>query len=139
MFNAKPLQVSFVLLQSADGFANIANPSLRFHDFHLTVVAVDVLCRFYSVENYVPRHIRRSGLFARLFFSRFSKTYAEATAVRVDELDARRFEAAKSELKKLMPEDAKEASGHGIRAKRSKSGAVSFDLSQAEATDAALQ
>ena len=27
-----------------------------------------------------------------------------------------------------MPEDAKEAIGHGIRAKRSKSGAVSFDL-----------
>ena len=27
-----------------------------------------------------------------------------------------------------MPEDAKEASGHGVRAKRSKSGAVSFDL-----------
>ena len=33
-----------------------------------------------------------------------------------------------SELKALMPEDAKEASGHGVRAKRSKSGAVSFDL-----------
>jgi hypothetical protein len=28
----------------------------------------------------------------------------------------------------LMPEDAKEASGHGVRAKRSKSGAISFDL-----------
>jgi hypothetical protein len=28
----------------------------------------------------------------------------------------------------LMPEDAKEAIGHGIRAKRSKLGAVSFDL-----------
>ena len=28
----------------------------------------------------------------------------------------------------LMPEDAKEAIGHGIRAKRSKSGAVSFDI-----------
>ena len=27
-----------------------------------------------------------------------------------------------------MPEDAKEASGHGVRAKRSKSGAVNFDL-----------
>jgi hypothetical protein len=27
-----------------------------------------------------------------------------------------------------MPEDAKQAIGHGIRAKRSKSGAVSFDL-----------
>ncbi len=27
-----------------------------------------------------------------------------------------------------MPEDAKEAIGHGVRARRSKSGAVSFDL-----------
>lgn len=42
-------------------------------------------------------------------------------------------EAAKAELKKLMPEDVKEAIGHGIRAKRSKSGAVSFDLMQMEA------
>ena len=37
-------------------------------------------------------------------------------------------ERAKAELKTLMPEDAKEAMGHGIRAKRSKSGAVSFDV-----------
>jgi predicted phage-related endonuclease len=37
-------------------------------------------------------------------------------------------EAAKAELKKLIPADVKEASGHGIRARRSKSGAVSFDL-----------
>ncbi|MCP1756900.1 YqaJ viral recombinase family protein [Bradyrhizobium elkanii] len=36
-------------------------------------------------------------------------------------------EAAKSELKKLLPEDAKEATGHGVRAKRSKSGAISFE------------
>jgi predicted phage-related endonuclease len=48
-------------------------------------------------------------------------------------------EAAKAELKKLMPEDAKEAIGHGIRAKRSKSGAISFDLQVAEAGHAALQ
>src|SRR6476661_1551437 len=41
-------------------------------------------------------------------------------------------ERAKSELKALMPEDAKEAIGHGIRGKRSKSGAVSFDLVEAE-------
>jgi hypothetical protein len=47
-------------------------------------------------------------------------------------------EAAKVELKNLMPEDAKEAVGHGIRAKRSKSGAVSFDLMQTEAGHAAL-
>jgi hypothetical protein len=33
-------------------------------------------------------------------------------------------DAAKAELRKLMPEDAKEAIGHGIRAKRSKSGAI---------------
>jgi hypothetical protein len=37
-------------------------------------------------------------------------------------------ERAKSELKALMPEDAKEACGHGVRAKRSKSGSVSFDF-----------
>jgi hypothetical protein len=47
-------------------------------------------------------------------------------------------EAAKSELKKLMPEDAREATGHGIRAKRSKSGAISFDLLNPEAGDAQL-
>jgi putative phage-type endonuclease len=41
-------------------------------------------------------------------------------------------ENAKTELKALMPEDAKEAIGHGIRAKRSKSGAVSFDVLSAE-------
>jgi hypothetical protein len=48
-------------------------------------------------------------------------------------------EKSKSELKSLMPEDAKEAIGHGIRAKRSKSGAVSFDLLDMEASHAALQ
>src|SRR6202166_618611 len=47
-------------------------------------------------------------------------------------------DAAKTELKKLMPADAKEAIGHGIRAKRSKSGAISFDLHEGEAAHAAL-
>jgi predicted phage-related endonuclease len=47
-------------------------------------------------------------------------------------------ERSKSELKALMPEDAKEAIGHGIRAKRSKSGAVSFDLLEVENNRAAL-
>jgi predicted phage-related endonuclease len=42
-------------------------------------------------------------------------------------------EKSKAELKGLMPEDAKEAFGHGIRAKRSKSGAVSFELMQIDA------
>jgi putative phage-type endonuclease len=48
-------------------------------------------------------------------------------------------EKSKTELKGLMPEDAKEASGHGIRAKRSKSGAVSFDLMDGEGSHAPVQ
>jgi hypothetical protein len=48
-------------------------------------------------------------------------------------------ERSKAELKALMPEDAKEAIGHGIRAKRSKSGAVSFDLLEVEGSHAAVQ
>jgi predicted phage-related endonuclease len=37
-------------------------------------------------------------------------------------------ESAKRELKALVPEDAREAFGHGIRAKRSKAGAISFEV-----------
>ena len=47
-------------------------------------------------------------------------------------------EKSKSELKALMPEGAKEAVGHGVRAKRSKSGAISFDLLEVEASHAAV-
>jgi predicted phage-related endonuclease len=50
-----------------------------------------------------------------------------------------KHEAAKADLKKLVPEDAREAVGHGLRAKRSKSGAISFDLLDLEAGHAALQ
>jgi predicted phage-related endonuclease len=48
-------------------------------------------------------------------------------------------ERAKSELKALMPEDAKEAIGHGVRGKRSKAGAVSFDVLTTEAAHAPVQ
>jgi len=48
-------------------------------------------------------------------------------------------ERAKSELKALMPEDAKEAIGHGVKARRSKSGAVSFDVLEMEVTHAPVQ
>ncbi len=48
-------------------------------------------------------------------------------------------ERVKVELKDLMPEDAKEAIGHGVRAKRSKSGAISFDLLEAEGSYAAVE
>jgi predicted phage-related endonuclease len=48
-------------------------------------------------------------------------------------------ENAKAELKGLMPDDAKEAAGHGLRAKRSKSGAISFELLELVAGYAAVQ
>ena len=41
-------------------------------------------------------------------------------------------ERAKSELKSLVPGDAQQAIGHGVRAKRSKSGAITLELLNAE-------
>jgi hypothetical protein len=38
-----------------------------------------------------------------------------------------------------MPEDGKEAIGHGVRAKRSKAGAVRFDLMETEAAHAPVE
>jgi hypothetical protein len=48
-------------------------------------------------------------------------------------------ERARGELKLLVPEDAKEAVGHGIRAKRSKAGAISFDLLETEVAHAPVE
>jgi predicted phage-related endonuclease len=69
-----------------------------------------------------------------------SNAWAEFTSLyRMTRPAALDHDRAKTELKALVPEDAKEASGHGVRAKRSKSGAISFEL-LAEATDhAAIQ
>ena len=47
-------------------------------------------------------------------------------------------ERAKAELKGLVPEDAQQAIGHGVRAKRSKSGAITFELLNAEDDRAAV-
>src|SRR5258705_9477057 len=66
-------------------------------------------------------------------WAEFAGVFCQTRAAYLD------HDAAKAELKKLMPEDAKEAIGHGIRAKRSKSGAISFDLQVAEVGHAALQ
>jgi predicted phage-related endonuclease len=69
-----------------------------------------------------------------------SNSWAECAAVfRTTRVAFLEHEKAKAELKGLMPEDAKEGIGHGVRAKRSKSGAVSFDLLDVEARHAALQ
>jgi predicted phage-related endonuclease len=66
-----------------------------------------------------------------------SNSWAEFAAIyRRTRTAHEEHEAAKSDLKKLVPEDAK-AVGHGLRAKRSKSGAISFELT--EIADASLQ
>ena len=48
-------------------------------------------------------------------------------------------EDAKADLKKLVPEGAREAIGHSLLAKRSKSAAVSFDLQDEELAKAPVQ
>lgn len=69
-----------------------------------------------------------------------SNSWAEFASLYLDTRNAHLdHERAKTELKVLVPEDAKEAMGHGIRAKRSKSGAVTFDLVDMEGTYASLQ
>lgn len=66
-------------------------------------------------------------------WAEFASLYLETRGAHLE------HERAKAELKILMPADAKEAMGHGIRAKRSKSGAVSFDLVEMEAAHASEQ
>jgi predicted phage-related endonuclease len=68
-----------------------------------------------------------------------SNAWAEfASLYRLTRPAALDHDRAKVELKALVPEDAKEASGHGLRAKRSKSGAISFEILDVEVAHAAL-
>jgi len=69
-----------------------------------------------------------------------SNAWAEFAAIYRNTRDAFvEHERARGELKSLMPEDAKEAVGHGVRAKRSKAGSVSFDLLELEAAHAPVE
>jgi predicted phage-related endonuclease len=70
-----------------------------------------------------------------------SNAWAEFATVFTLTRDAHlEHERAKTELKSLVPDDAQQAIGHGVRAKRSKSGAISFDLlSGAEGDHAPVQ
>ncbi len=68
-----------------------------------------------------------------------SNAWAElANLYRITRPAAAEHDRAKAELKVLVPEDAREASGHGVRARRSKSGAISFEVLEAVAGHAAL-
>jgi hypothetical protein len=80
--------------------------------------------RLFSLEPPKPRleAVRVVDMSASNSWAEFAAVYRQTRAAYED------HEAAKTNLKKLMPEDAKEALGHGLRAKRSKSGAVGFEL-----------
>ena len=73
--------------------------------------------------------VRSVDMSASNSWAEFSATYRRTRDVYLE------YEGAKAELKKLVPEDA--AFGHGLKAKRSKSGAISFDLLQV--SDAPVQ
>ena len=67
-----------------------------------------------------------------------SNAWAEFAAIFTTTRDAhQKHERAKAELKSLMPEDAQQAFGHGVRARRSRSGAINFDLLEPEDEHAA--
>ena len=72
--------------------------------------------------------------FCNLHVSEHEITFVNRRHIILDKL-----EAAKADLKKAMPEDVKEATGHGIKAKRSKSGAVSFEAYTVETSHATIQ
>jgi predicted phage-related endonuclease len=90
--------------------------------------------RLFRVEPPKPRieAVRIVDMSASNSWAEFAGLYRNTRQAFLD------HERAKGELKALIPEDAKEASGHGVRARRSKSGAVSFDIVEAETNDAAL-
>jgi putative phage-type endonuclease len=91
--------------------------------------------RLFGVE---PPRPRIEGV--RIVDMAASNSWAEFAAVfRSTRPAFLEHERAKSELKGLVPEDAKEAIGHGVKAKRSKSGAVSFELVEGEACDAPVE
>jgi predicted phage-related endonuclease len=65
-------------------------------------------------------------------WAEFAAAYSRTHATHLE------HEQAKSELKSLVPEDAQQAIGHGVRAKRSKSGAISFDMIAKETDHASV-
>ena len=69
-----------------------------------------------------------------------SNAWAEFAGIFIRTRDAHlEHEKAKAELKSLMPEDAQQAIGHGVRARRSKSGAITFELLKAEDDHATVE
>ena len=102
--------------------------------FRRCVVTGERPCLF-GVQAPQPRvdAIRVVDMSASNSWGEFAATYCRTRESYLE------HERAKAELKQLMPDDAKEAFGHGILAKRSKVGAISFDLLPAERVHAPRQ
>ena len=90
--------------------------------------------RLFGIEPPRPRveAIRTVDMSGSNAWAEFANLYRLTRPAALD------HDRAKTELKALVPEDAKEASGHGVRAKRSKSGAISFEVLELEAGHAVL-
>jgi predicted phage-related endonuclease len=80
--------------------------------------------RLFGVEPPRPRieAVRSVDMASSNAWAEFATLFCSTRSAFLD------HERAKTELKGLMPEDAKEAFGHGVRAKRSKAGAVGFEV-----------
>jgi hypothetical protein len=91
--------------------------------------------RLFGVEPPKPRveAVRIVDMTASNTWADFAGVFARTKAAHAE------HEHAKAELKALVPEDAMQAIGHGLCAKRSKSGAVCFDLIDMENSDATVQ
>jgi predicted phage-related endonuclease len=90
--------------------------------------------RLFGIEPPRPRveTVRTIDMSGSNAWAEFANLYRLTRSAALD------HDRAKSELKALVPEDAREAAGHGVRAKRSKSGAISFEVLDVEAAHAAL-
>ncbi|PWT90325.1 MAG: endonuclease [Proteobacteria bacterium] len=91
--------------------------------------------RLFGVEPPRPRAeaVRTVDMSGSNAWAEFADLYRLTRSAALD------HERAKAELKALVPEDAREASGRGVRAKRSKSGAISFEALDLEAGRASVQ
>lgn len=90
--------------------------------------------RLFGVEPPKPRidAVRIVDMTSSNAWAEFAEVFARTRVAHAE------HEQAKSELKALIPKDAAQAIGHGLRAKRSKSGSVSFDFIGAEDGHAAV-
>ena len=90
--------------------------------------------RLFGIEPPRPRieAVRTVDMSGSNAWAEFANLYRQTRSAALD------HDRAKAELKTLVPEDAREASGHGVRAKRSKSGAISFEVLDVETAHAAL-